>query len=399
MFRTLMKSKLHRGTITAANLHYVGSITIDADLMDAADLLPNEKVQVVDIDNGARLETYVIPGERGSGDLCLNGAAARLVQPGDKIIVISLRRVHRRRGARAPRRPCWCSTRATAPSWSRPSRRTRPWRTWSPGDDARRGHARLIALALEEDLAAVTRRPRRRSRSTSCTRAASSRAGRCRRRPGRGRGCRRRSRRRADVRRAVARRRPRSSRARCSPTVRGPARSILAAERTALNLLTHLCGVATATARATSPRSPARSASSATRARPCPGMRALQKAAVAAGGGDEPPVQPVRRAAGQGQPRRGGGRRRRRDAPGARRAPTVCPCRSRWTASRSSTRRWPPAPQRAAGQLRPRRTCARRCSAAATTVEVFVEASGNVTLTTVARRSPRPGSTRWRSGR
>ena len=89
MFRTLMKSKLHRGTITAANLHYVGSITIDADSMDAADLLPNEKVQVVDIDNGARLETYVIPGERGSGDLCLNGAAARLVQPGDKIIVIS----------------------------------------------------------------------------------------------------------------------------------------------------------------------------------------------------------------------------------------------------------------------------------------------------------------------
>ena len=89
MFRTLMKSKLHRGTITAANLHYVGSITVDADLMDAADLLPNEKVQVVDIDNGARLETYVIAGERGSGDLCLNGAAARLVQPGDKILVIS----------------------------------------------------------------------------------------------------------------------------------------------------------------------------------------------------------------------------------------------------------------------------------------------------------------------
>lgn len=89
MFRTLMKSKLHRGTITGANLHYVGSITIDEDLMDAADLLANEKVQVVDIDNGARLETYVIPGERGSADLCLNGAAARLVQPGDKIIVIS----------------------------------------------------------------------------------------------------------------------------------------------------------------------------------------------------------------------------------------------------------------------------------------------------------------------
>ncbi|MGH8907043.1 MAG: aspartate 1-decarboxylase [Egibacteraceae bacterium] len=89
MLRTLMKSKLHRATVTGANLHYVGSVTIDEDLMDAADLLPNEKVQVVDINNGARLETYAIPGRRGSGELCLNGAAARLVQPGDRVIVIS----------------------------------------------------------------------------------------------------------------------------------------------------------------------------------------------------------------------------------------------------------------------------------------------------------------------
>ena len=89
MLRTLMKSKLHRATITGANLHYVGSVTLDEDLMEAADLLPNEKVQIVDIDNGARLETYVIPGPRGSGDVCLNGAAARLVQPGDRVIVIS----------------------------------------------------------------------------------------------------------------------------------------------------------------------------------------------------------------------------------------------------------------------------------------------------------------------
>jgi aspartate 1-decarboxylase len=87
--RTMMKSKLHRATVTGADLHYVGSITLDPDLMEAADLLAHEKVQVVDIDNGARLETYVIPGERGSGDVCLNGAAARLVQPGDKVIVIS----------------------------------------------------------------------------------------------------------------------------------------------------------------------------------------------------------------------------------------------------------------------------------------------------------------------
>ena len=89
MRRTLMKSKIHRARVTGADLHYVGSITIDPDLMAAADLLSNEKVQVVDIDNGARLETYVIPGLAGSGDMCLNGAAARLVQPGDLVIVVS----------------------------------------------------------------------------------------------------------------------------------------------------------------------------------------------------------------------------------------------------------------------------------------------------------------------
>ncbi|MBC8081051.1 MAG: aspartate 1-decarboxylase [Gorillibacterium sp.] len=89
MFRTMMKSKLHRATITEANLNYVGSITIDEDLMDLADLYPNEKVQIVDNNNGARLETYTIPGPRGTGVICLNGAAARLVQPGDKIIIIS----------------------------------------------------------------------------------------------------------------------------------------------------------------------------------------------------------------------------------------------------------------------------------------------------------------------
>ena len=87
MRRRMMKSKIHRATVTDANLHYVGSITIDRELMAAADLLENEMVQVLDIDNGARFETYVIPGE--AGDMCLNGAAARLVQPGDKIIVVS----------------------------------------------------------------------------------------------------------------------------------------------------------------------------------------------------------------------------------------------------------------------------------------------------------------------
>ncbi|GMK42453.1 aspartate 1-decarboxylase [Paenibacillus sp. PR3] len=89
MFRTMMKSKLHRATVTEANLNYVGSITIDEDLMDAGNLWENEKVQIVNNNNGARLETYVIKGPRGSGVICLNGAAARLVQPGDKVIIIS----------------------------------------------------------------------------------------------------------------------------------------------------------------------------------------------------------------------------------------------------------------------------------------------------------------------
>ncbi|MBE1486531.1 aspartate 1-decarboxylase [Plantactinospora soyae] len=89
MFRTMLKSKIHRATVTQADLHYVGSVTVDADLLDAADLLPGEQVAIVDITNGARLETYVIPGERGSGVIGINGAAARLVQTGDLVILIS----------------------------------------------------------------------------------------------------------------------------------------------------------------------------------------------------------------------------------------------------------------------------------------------------------------------
>ena len=89
MQRTMLKSKIHRATVTDCDLHYVGSITIDRDLLDAADLLEHEQVHVVDIDNGARFETYVIAGERGSGAMQVNGAAARLVHRGDKIIVIS----------------------------------------------------------------------------------------------------------------------------------------------------------------------------------------------------------------------------------------------------------------------------------------------------------------------
>jgi aspartate 1-decarboxylase len=89
MQRTMLKSKIHRATVTEANIDYVGSITIDTDLMMAADILPYEKVHVVDIDNGARLETYAIEGAAGSGAIEMNGAAARLVHKGDRIIIMS----------------------------------------------------------------------------------------------------------------------------------------------------------------------------------------------------------------------------------------------------------------------------------------------------------------------
>ena len=93
MLRTIMNSKIHRATVTQADLHYVGSVTVDQDLLDAADLLPGELVHIVDITNGARLETYTIAGERGSGVIGINGAAARLVDPGDLVILIGYAQV------------------------------------------------------------------------------------------------------------------------------------------------------------------------------------------------------------------------------------------------------------------------------------------------------------------
>jgi aspartate 1-decarboxylase len=89
MLRTMLKSKIHRATVTDCDLHYVGSLTVDPELLEAADILPGEQVAVVDIDNGARFETYTIAGERGSRVMQVNGAAARLVQRGDTVIVIS----------------------------------------------------------------------------------------------------------------------------------------------------------------------------------------------------------------------------------------------------------------------------------------------------------------------
>ncbi|MGY4690078.1 aspartate 1-decarboxylase [Salibacterium sp. K-3] len=93
MYRTMMRAKLHQALVTEADLNYVGSITIDQELLEAVDIFENEKVQVVNNNNGARLETYVISGRRGSGVICLNGAAARLVQPGDTVIIIAYAQV------------------------------------------------------------------------------------------------------------------------------------------------------------------------------------------------------------------------------------------------------------------------------------------------------------------
>ncbi len=89
MLITILKSKIHRATITDANLNYIGSLTVDLDLMDAAGMIEYQQVAVVNINNGARLETYLINGRRGSGEICLNGAAARLGEPGDKIIIMT----------------------------------------------------------------------------------------------------------------------------------------------------------------------------------------------------------------------------------------------------------------------------------------------------------------------
>ncbi len=89
MFLQVFRSKIHRATVTEANLNYVGSITIDAALLEASGILPHEKVQIVNVNNGERLETYVIEGERGSGQVCLNGPAARKVTVGDKVIIIA----------------------------------------------------------------------------------------------------------------------------------------------------------------------------------------------------------------------------------------------------------------------------------------------------------------------
>ena len=99
--RTVLKSKIHRATVTDANIGYEGSISVDPDLLEAADILPYEKVWVLDVDNGSRLTTYAIEGERGSGDMCVNGAAARLVHKGDTVIVLTYETVEDEKARKA----------------------------------------------------------------------------------------------------------------------------------------------------------------------------------------------------------------------------------------------------------------------------------------------------------
>ena len=126
MQRVMLKSKIHRATVTDCDLHYVGSITVDPELLEAADIMEHEQVHVVDIDNGARFETYTIPGERGSGDIKVNGAAARLVARGDTVIVISYAHYDARGARRATSRASSTWTARTASSTS-----TRRWRRCS----------------------------------------------------------------------------------------------------------------------------------------------------------------------------------------------------------------------------------------------------------------------------
>ncbi len=116
MLRTMMKSKIHRATVTQADLHYVGSVTVDEDLLDAADLLVGELVHIVDVTNGARLETYTIAGERGSGVIGINGAAARLVHPGDVVILIGYGQLETAEARGASSRTWSSSTRTTRSS-------------------------------------------------------------------------------------------------------------------------------------------------------------------------------------------------------------------------------------------------------------------------------------------
>ena len=143
MLRTMMKSKIHRATVTQADLHYVGSVTVDEDLLDAADLLPGELVHIVDVTNGARLETYTIAGERGSGVIGINGAAARLVHPGDVVILIGYGADGDRRGAEL-RAAAWCSsTRTTGSSAPAP---TPPRRCPGTGPGPRRPAQRRASM-------------------------------------------------------------------------------------------------------------------------------------------------------------------------------------------------------------------------------------------------------------
>ena len=105
--RTIMSGKIHRATVTEANLDYEGSITLDPDLMDAAGILPYEQVHVLDVTNGARLETYAIKGLRGSGEVCINGAAAHLVRQGDLVIIVTYQQLYEEDARRMEPRVCW----------------------------------------------------------------------------------------------------------------------------------------------------------------------------------------------------------------------------------------------------------------------------------------------------
>ncbi len=285
MVREMLKSKIHRATVTEARVEYVGSITIDSELMELADITPYEKVLVADIDNGARLETYAIEGPPGSGVVCMNGAAARLVEKGDKVIIMTFASYEDSRGAHAP------SARHLRRRRQSPRSRKGRLRLSSdaaPGSDRAAlttALDRVIATALVEDLGSMGAEADITTVSTvpadtlsegtviakqhgviAGLEALSVAFGQLDDR----------------VEVELLKRdgnivQPGDKLA----TVRGPARAILAGERTALNLLSHLSGIATL-ANAFVQRAP--EAKIVETRKTLPGLRALEKYAVTCGG-------------------------------------------------------------------------------------------------------------------
>ncbi len=310
MNRQMLKSKIHRATVTEARVDYVGSITIDSELMDLADITPYEKVLVADIDNGARLETYAIEGPPGSGVVCMNGAAARLVEQGDKVIIMTFASYEDSEARIAP--PAGGVRRRQQPAGLRKGRLRVTSDPAAASDRAALSAVfeRVIATALSEDLGPAGAE----ADITTVSTVPADTLGEgvvTAKHPGVVAGLEALSAtfNQMDARVTVDLDVQDGATVESGDklaTVRGPARAILTGERTALNLLGHLSGIATL-ASAFVRRAP--SAKIVETRKTLPGLRALEKYAVTCGGASNHRFSLVGRRPDQGQPHRG--RRRR----------------------------------------------------------------------------------------